>query len=360
MKRIFLVFLTCFLFGIDEFFEPGVTIGGYGELHYNNVTIDDADATTKLDFHRFILFTNYNFTSEWSMKSELEIEHNMIDGDGDYDGEVELEQAYVNYHNASRNWGFGAGVVLISAGVINETHEPPTFLSVERPSYNSKIIPTTWFGNGAHIYAKLGDFHAKFVLHEDLNGEGMIDVAADNSISWKGGGIRSGRAKGYKSTAYSWTKNLSASYTGIKGLNIGGSYTINNAPIDKDKDNTVSVSLIEMHASYNANNITSVFEYGMLGLSHLELDNIDAKGYYFQSGYNVASLMDWDSCKIVPWFGMGMYDLDDASSAGEVNTIQLGLTWWPIDNIAWKIDYTMDKKDNVKTNSLNLGIGYMF
>ena len=63
----------CFVFA-DEFFEPGFTVGGYGELHYENKTIGDADTTTKLDFHRFITFLNYNFTSEWSFKSELELE----------------------------------------------------------------------------------------------------------------------------------------------------------------------------------------------------------------------------------------------------------------------------------------------
>ena len=226
MKKILITtLLACFVMAEDEFFEPGVTIGGYGELHYTNSSNPDCEGddcynSTKLDFHRWIMFVNYNFTPEWSLKSELEIEHNMIggkwgvdgedtDGDGNIDeldqdtgyaGEVELEQAYINYHNAG-GWGFGTGVVLISAGIINETHEPPTFLSVERPVYNSKIIPTTWFGNGTMVYGSFGDIHAKFTLHEDLKGDGMLSGLAF-------GGLRGGRAKGYKSKAYHWTKNM--------------------------------------------------------------------------------------------------------------------------------------------------------
>ena len=114
-------------------------------------------------------------------------------------------------------------MVLISAGIINETHEPPTFLSVERPSYNKYIIPTTWFGNGAMAYGSFGDIHAKFVLHEDMDGAGMVTADADGLHSFSG--LRGGRAKGYKSTAYHWTKNLAVHYTGMEGVNVGGSFT---------------------------------------------------------------------------------------------------------------------------------------
>ena len=150
MKKVLLFVLLTATLAVaqDEFFEPGSSIGGYGELHWNQAWDVDGNKTKNtLDFHRFIIFFNHNYTEKWSFKSELEIEHNMIGGsetetkntdDGDtytdkylgYAGEVELEQAYLNYH--AGNWGFKAGVILTSAGYINETHEPPTFLSVER------------------------------------------------------------------------------------------------------------------------------------------------------------------------------------------------------------------------------------
>jgi len=377
MKKILtIIFVSCFVVADDEFFEPGTIIGGYGELHYTNATVDEDDPTTKLDFHRWILFVNHNFSPEWSMKSELEIEHNMIDGDGDYDGEVELEQAYINYHNANGNWGFGAGVVLISAGIINETHEPPTFLSVERPSYNSKIIPTTWFGNGGHVYGSFGDFHAKFVLHEDMKGDAIGN----------GTGLRSARAKGYKSKADSWTMNFSGKYTGVKGLKLGGSMTMNDSPRsdsisdngtpDDDTDDiviatdrSIAWNLMELHAAYNTNNIIGAFEWGNISYDPSSDDVAEygnSMGYYIHLGYDVAPLMGWNDCKLAPWFGMGMYNLDDTDDVNSVSTTQVGLTWWPTDKISWKMDYTMDTKkaaegsDDTKTNTLSLGVGYMF
>ncbi|MEP2792573.1 MAG: porin, partial [Kangiellaceae bacterium] len=64
------------------------SIGGYGELHYNN--IEDSES---IDFHRFVLFFGHEFTDSIRFFSELELEHSLA-GDGK-PGEVELEQAYI-------------------------------------------------------------------------------------------------------------------------------------------------------------------------------------------------------------------------------------------------------------------------
>tara|TARA_B100001250_G_scaffold353239_1_gene326450 strand:+ start:8 stop:1141 length:1134 start_codon:yes stop_codon:yes gene_type:complete len=377
MKKILtLALLFCFVVAEDEFFEEGVNIGGYGEMHYTNSVDPDSDddPTTKLDFHRWILFVNYNFTSEWSLKSELEIEHNMIGGS--YGGYVELEQAYVNYHNAA-GWGYGAGTMLISSGIINETHEPPTFLSVERPSYNSKVIPTTWFGNGAMVYGSFGDIHAKFVLHEDMHGDGMVSLTTDENgavTSGKFSGLRGGRAKGYKSTAYHWTKNMSMHWTGMEGVNVGGSYTFGGAPTgfgDVHED-YVAWNLMEFHGQYDANNVVAAFEYGMVNFSHeaantagvdggnVKLDDQAANGYYFHLGYNVASMMGWEDCKLVPWFGMENYDLNDLDDSDAIAHTKMGVTWWPTDKVSFKMDYDMKDDNDSKTNTLSMGVGYMF
>ncbi len=80
------VLLITGLLAQDEFFEAGYSIGGYGELHYNRSQAGADAATTKLDFHRFIIYYGYAFSEEWSFKSEVELEHNFV-----HDGEGELE-----------------------------------------------------------------------------------------------------------------------------------------------------------------------------------------------------------------------------------------------------------------------------
>jgi len=343
-----ILFLIMVLNAQDDFFNPGYSIGGYGELHWNRELDKDGETTKNLmDFHRFIIYYGYNWTEEWSFKSEVELEHNFVQ---DGDGELELEQAYVNYH--TDKWGFQGGVILPTVGLLNEYHEPPLFFSVERPDYSKYIIPTTWFGNGFALYGKVADFNLRLAILEDLEGEGI-----------SASGIRGARGKGYKTTGYSLVKNLSAVYTGINGLRLGGSLTLNDAPINDEPDTSISVQMFEVNAKYNANNIYAVFEYGQ---NSFEGNNFTSplktsSGYYLDLGYNIGSMVNCN--KLIPWLRVSNVSTDVDTDSKITDYMRLGLTWWPIDNIAFKMDYgTKTKKSdsNNPTTQINLGIGYNF
>ena len=271
MKKILLTaILFCFIVAEDEFFEPATSLGGYGEMHFD---MEENDGDGELDFHRFIFYIKHQFSPQWSMMSEIEIEHNMVGSEkalGYKGGYVAMEQAHLNYWNGT--WGWKGGVLLVPAGITNEYHEPPTFMSVERPEYSKHIIPTTWFDNGFAFYGKMGDFNLNATFTGDLVGD---DIAK---------GIRSARKKGHYSTASNWTKTFQGSWTGMTGLKVGGSITMNDAPatplsatgIDNCGENgdlacnneitreAVGVNLAEFNATYAANNIYARMEYGMI------------------------------------------------------------------------------------------------
>ncbi|MCW8925306.1 MAG: hypothetical protein OQJ84_03540, partial [Xanthomonadales bacterium] len=106
------------------------TIAGYGELHYNNLSAGDSSRNVEeIDFHRFVLFFGHEFNDKTRFYSEFELEHSLA-GDGE-PGEVELEQAFVEF-NLKQNLFARAGLFLVPVGILNETHEPPTFYGVER------------------------------------------------------------------------------------------------------------------------------------------------------------------------------------------------------------------------------------
>ena len=90
------------------------TIGGYGELHYNN-TKSDAGDSDEIDVHRFVLFFGHEFSDRVRFFSEFELEHSLA-GDG-APGEVELEQAYVEYA-LTENTFAKAGMVDYSGPVL--------------------------------------------------------------------------------------------------------------------------------------------------------------------------------------------------------------------------------------------------
>ena len=329
----------------DEFFQPGSLLGGYGELHWNKAADADGNQTINtLDFHRFIIYYGYNWTEKWSFKSEVELEHNFV---ADGEGELELEQAFVNYH--AGNWGFQGGVILPTAGLLNEYHEPPLFLSVERPAYSKYIIPTTWFGNGIALYGNYSGFNFRFALMEDLEGEGISSS-----------GIRGGRGKGFKTTGYSLLKNMSVVYTGINGLRLGGSVSMNDAPYENNADTSISVQLIEANAKYFANNIYAILEYGTTSFTGNKIDAPlkSSSGYYLDFGYNIGGFINTN--KLIPWVRISNVSTNDDDVSKQTDYLRFGLTWWPINEVAFKTDFANVTTNGTTTTEFNLGIGYKF
>jgi len=331
-------------------FSFASTIGGYGELHW------DMEGE-EMDFHRFVLFYGHAWDDEWSFKAEVELEHNMVGGS--HGGYLELEQAYVNWFNGT--WGWKGGVVLAPVGIINITHEPPTFLSVERPAYHSKIIPTTWFGNGMAFYGMIGDFSLEFTLMEDLKGQSILDCGINDNTGLPesyAGCIRSGRGKGDVSTTTSLTKIMTMAWTGMDGLRVGGSYTMNEAPTD-DANNPLDVTLMEINTTYSKNNIHNVFEWATGDFDNGST-SWTSNGYYLDLGYNLGSVIGMEGKTLMPWFRTSSYTLDDSDSANDTDILLYGLTFKPNASVSIKLDMGTTETGGIESNIFNFGVGYMF
>src|SRR5262245_42293606 len=127
------------------------TIGGYGEFNYNNYKSDVRP--TQADLRRFVIGLHHRFDERLTFHSEVEFEHAVVSKDDE--GEVEIEQAWVNY-KFSDAVNVKGGLFLIPLGILNETHEPPTFFGVERNEVETRIIPTTWRELGVGVHGLLG------------------------------------------------------------------------------------------------------------------------------------------------------------------------------------------------------------
>jgi hypothetical protein len=338
------------LFAQDfDFFETSTTVGGYGELHYNTFSEDGKPWEKQLDFHRFVLFLGHAWSEEWSFRAEVELEHNLVK---DGQGELELEQAFVNYHYANY-LGFQAGVILVSTGLINEYHEPPRFFGVERPEYNKVIIPTTWFGNGASAYGLVNGFEYRVSIMEGLNADGLSAQS----------GIRGGREKGFEVDAENLLYNGKVDFVGFPGLRFGASYIYNNA---KGDSTTIEVNLIEFHAQYQAHNVYAILEAGNISYGSGEIET--SRGYYFDLGYNIGSLFNIDF-KIIPFIRYSDINTAATTKTGANSEKENHHTQWmvginilPIDQVVFKVDYGETKVElgSVKSKMFNLGVGYMF
>ena len=347
-----------------------VTIGGYGELHYNEVWESSGEKTSSsFDFHRFVLFFGYTFNRYWVFKSEIELEHNLVGED--FAGELELEQASIHFTPFSE-LNFLGGVLLVSTGIYNENHEPPLFLSVERPLYQSRIIPTTWFGNGFGVYGNYRGFVYKLKIMEGLDADGI-------STS----GIRGARGKGQRNEIRDENGNranfknpLVNFYLGYQGKNthLGFSYIYNEAIASDRNDDELLINrntkihLLEYHFKYNNLGIYTTFEIGYIAYEN-QINGLEgSSGFYFDLGYNILDKLA-TKIELIPWVRYSWVNTSVNTSLGfnassNQNIFRIGFALKPISQIILKIDYgqniTGSRSNNTITRELNAGFGYYF
>jgi len=314
------------------------TIGGYGELHYNN--IDDKES---IDFHRFVLFFGHEFTDSIRFFSELELEH-ALSGDGK-PGEVELEQAYIEM-DLTESTTLKTGLFLIPVGITNETHEPPTFYGVERNPVEKNIIPSTWWEAGAGINTHFSDgLSADFAIHSGLN------VPTDGSKAFL---IRNGRQKVAKANADSLAYTARIKYTAIPGLELAATYQVQTDVSQGDLG--ADANLFSAHVAYKNNAFAVRALYATWDISGAEAASFgrdSQEGYYIEPSYKInekfglfARYNAWDN---------NAGDSDDT----EKKQTNIGLNYWPHENVVFKID--VENRFGAQDGSgFNLGVGYQF
>ena len=146
------------LLGRDFLKSKGLTFGFYGET---KCRFPESGANS-FDAHRFVLLPGYQFADWLVFNAELELEHGAVDesvngGRNRFNGELELEQFYVdillNEHFNIRS----LGIDVMPVGRISKYHEPTVFYSTERPELYREIIPTTWQEPSLGIFGKIVD-----------------------------------------------------------------------------------------------------------------------------------------------------------------------------------------------------------
>ncbi len=124
------------------------TVGAYGEVHARSGGDDKA-----IDLHRLVGLIGHEFDDATRFWGEIEIEHAQVGGSGQ--GEVSVEQAYIE-GDLPNGGQIQAGLILVPAGIVNESHEPTAFHGVERNQVEQVIIPTTWREAGVMLQGRAG------------------------------------------------------------------------------------------------------------------------------------------------------------------------------------------------------------
>ena len=333
--------------------KTGTTsIGGYGELHYSRLeAADPSRDVEEIDFHRFVLYFGHAFNDKTRFYSEFELEHALVaDSGGRTPGEVELEQAFIEF-DLTPGLHSRAGVFLLPVGILNETHEPPTFYGVERNDVENIIVPATWWEAGAALNGRWGsNWNWDLALTSGLN------MSTSGSSAFR---VRSGRQKVAEAIASDGALTGRLRYLGMPGLQAAITVQYQFDPSQAANDGLDDGTLVEAHLDYQRGN------FGLRALvAHWDFSGhaVEAAGADSQTGWYLEP-----SYRINEQFGLytRFEDVSAARAQDQFAQWEIGFNWWPAENVVVKMDYRDRSHDLANQqgrdfSSIDLGLGYQF
>jgi len=345
------------------------TLFGYGEFNYNRYR--EPERTSKADLRRFVIGLGHRFDDRLSFVSELEIEH-AVASSGDQ-GEVEVEQAYLNY-KFSEAVNVKGGLFLIPLGILNEKHEPPTYYGVERNEVETRIIPTTWRELGMGVHGLLG---------QGCRYDAGITTGFDSGkLDDPNTGIASAHQEGQLANARDLSVYGALNYT-APGLLIGGGLFTGNTGQDGQgnpalKGVAARLTLWDVHAKYSVAGFyfQALYAAGKLG----DADKVNAVtsatptsfaapksllGWYLQAAYHVYRAGDLD---VAPFARLERFQIKQQEDAAlgvfqDPNNNErlwtMGVNFKIHPQVVIKTDVQRYTTDRTK-DRFNIGLGYMF
>jgi hypothetical protein len=346
----------------------GVSIGGYGEMVYQNFAGDEDDGTPSaetdsLDLLRAVFYFGYKFNDRFLFNSEIEFEH-AVAGDGE-PGEVAVEFAYIDFRS-SRSFGVRGGVLLVPMGFLNELHEPPIFHGSRRPEVERFIIPSTWRENGFGVYGESGPVSWKLYLVTSLRAENFSAT----------GGIRDGRQEGAEAIAEDLAVTGRVDYGPVPGLLLGASAFTGKTGQGVPGLADSRLTLWDAHAEWNWRglHLRALYARGILtyadaiSLAAGETIGSRQRGYYGEIAWNLLAPLRGTDQEVSPFVRYEDIDTQGgvppgftAVPEGDRRVRTYGLTYRPIPNIALKLD--LQDFSNVAgtgVDQVNLALGYLF
>lgn len=357
--------------------EERLSIGGYGQIDYNQPIESRMMKDGLLDVHRLVLMFGYKFTDKTSFISEVEFEHVK---------EVYVEQAFLQ-HEILPWLKFRGGLMLVPMGIINEYHEPSTFNGVERPNLDKYIVPTTWREIGAGftgVFTSAAVSYQLYLMNGFLGYDGSAKLSGSN-------GFRKGRQKGAESLINSPSLAFRVNYFGISGLQLGlSAYSgksqttlfddlekTDNMGVSTADSTVVGLDMIGMDARYQLGGLRlrGQINYGLVSnsLQYNEFAGSDLGSSIFgwdgEVAYNVLNSFEHVKTELIPFIRYEQYhthsSVDDAVMINpEYNRsdITFGIGYKLDKGAMLKVDYQIfqNKGSDQNMKQINAGVAVWF
>ncbi len=357
--------------------EDRLSIGGYGQIDFNQPISGGTFQNGTLDVHRLVLLFAYKFSEKTRFVTELEFEHVK---------EVYVEQAFLQ-HEITPWLRFRAGLMLVPMGIINEYHEPSTFNGVERPNLDKYIVPTTWREIGIGFTGVLPSASLSYQLYL-MNGFNGYDGAPNLSGA---NGFRKGRQKGAESYISAPNLTFRVNYFGIRGLQLGlsgyggKSQSTLYHGLEKSDVNSlatadssvVGLSMVGMDARYTVGGLSlrAQVNYGLVSNSdqYNEFTGSDLgsamAGWYGELAYNLFHSLEGIKSELIPFLRFEQYNTHAAVEPGTTRNhsldrtdITFGIGWKMAQGAMLKADYQVFRNQGPgeSAQQFNAGVAVWF
>ncbi|MFZ2493298.1 MAG: hypothetical protein WA208_17605 [Thermoanaerobaculia bacterium] len=352
--------------------EHGLSFGGYGEMLYENYagSADNGIRTTnkdKFDMLRGVLYAGYKYSDRVLLNTEIEFEH----GSTGLGGEASVEFAYLDFL-VRPDLGVRTGLVLVPMGLVNEKHEPTTYLTSKRSTLENAVIPTTWREMGAGLFGEHGPVSWRAYVVNSIRGD-----------KFTAGGVRSGRQKGANAQIEDLALTGRVDWEPLVGTTVGASFFSGNTGQGSKVGSEVvdaKYTVFDLHAETQFRGVTlrGLFARGTIdeaerlnqlnGLTGNKSIGESLGGWYVEAGYDLATLRGFGERSITPYVRYETLDTQRSVPAGfsrnpanEQTILTYGVQFRPVPQVVIKADY--QNSDNEAKSGLdqwNIGIGYIF
>ena len=340
----------------------GVTIGGYGEVLYNQPT----NLNGELDVQRLVMLFGYKFDNHVQFVTEIEFEHVK---------EVYIEQAFINY-SVANGLNIRAGLMLVPMGIITEFHEPTTFNGVERPSMDKVIVPTTWREIGIGVSGRLDGLSLRYQAYLF---NGFLSHDGEEGKLKGSSGLRGGRQKGAESVVDQFNLSAKFDYYGIPNLRLGLSgYSGRTQAVDGQNaipGSDIGVAMLGLDARFKWQNLSARGQFVHASLSDTDAYNTltgrdlgsALGGFYVETAYNLLPLANHQ--RLDAFVRYENYDTHKnvgtsivKNPAFDREEWTLGLSYHMSIGTVFKVDYQSKKTGlaGSQFGQFNVGVGVWF
>jgi hypothetical protein len=349
------------IYGLDH----GVSIAGYGEFLYEQ----RSGRTDRFDALRAVLYAGYRFDPRFVFNSEIEFEHgttSATSGTTSEGGSVSVEFATLDWLRDDA-LNLRGGLVLVPMGLLNELHEPTTFLAANRPQTERRILPTTWRELGVGAFGEVDGFAYRAYLLTALDGE-----------EFGAAGLRGGRQNGNRAAADDFAGVVRVDWTGTGGVLAGGSvYWGDTGQDGRDAAGNpipdLETLILEAHADVRSGPFSLRALYAAALIDDARAFNMSAgrnlartlQGWYLELGCDLLAALAPDSRhSLTPFLRYERIDTQASMPAGfaadpaqDEDVYTFGVNYKPIPQIVLKADFDAFEKSG---DQLNVLLGYVF